>query len=1174
MKTPKRNTGLRADPNEGLEKDYVADPQVHKPEMRPGATAPDQPEPAPDAKVATSPKVEEPSEDLLSQPMKYVVSSEDAIDRVDLLLKLIKESRPDLESKVDLIMNQLAELDSSGGQVAPPSGTPGTQGAAPAPETTFSAGDKVTVEADGQTYTGTLVDQNEDGTWEVDTDQNMLLSNVQSSSLQAADENTAGAGMSLPASQRARVMLLAWTAPKVSQAVLTALVEGKTVTEALADKTPAEVQDLVDTWKSRVAEVGDQLESPEFIHNAIREAEEMIKKPVTAKKLRARKIKADAMERQVFEGPGVEIETKDGVTTWIQGVTAEDPNLKDMVEGEIEKVTPVQGWWGRFSMPGYLDATEWVFDVDQKACEEELDRVYGLEDEDPDLEASKKLKAGTKCEDCKKKPATTVVDGAHLCGPCGDKEKALLKEMNIGSGKVKAALEVGQLYVDHSDYDDTDTEFTILELGAGAELGKKHPEAYESAKREMSYDQHSSFAKTPCALVDAPGGPMIVSQAFLESDCKLEASKKLRAGIKRLPSGRWKDTNGNSYDSCEEAAEAEAHGMAEGEDPKADPESDEYKARHAAHVEELLGTKKLRLPAGALKASLARLKAKKIKAGAEAEAPEYRINTVSENEFEVIQNSDDELIGTYETYEEAVDAAGGEDNVEALDVQVIRLDPKTGKETGREPVMRNVRGRQLEASAFDEIKELELGNGWILRRKGAGKSEPKKDEAKPKDDKAPKTEKPEAKPFDLNEVKKNDTPAMAAARTLFANRGAKGQAKVLIALLTASIKTGAKVLGEALKFPELSTKTLIQAGLKMKAEAYNGWTNYSTWLVDLWLTNEEGSYNQLMELVAGPGEPHEKMDQIKALVEEMTAGVADSGLVADLVGAALAEVNWKEIVDSHVEEAPAAEAPPVEASLKAADEPDDDKAPKKPEAKKEEAPKAKDDKKPEDKKEAKGAEIEVVDAEGKVVDTLPDAFGNDSVTIIKLFQKLYPESAGKKSEKKDEPKDKSEPKKAEKKEPDLADKPKALPAAATKPLTDEDKELEAAQKNLENRIHQVRGMVSVLVQKNHVVADQKDIDDALMIQAKGKESLDAAMDAALSLAADRKFKELLAMPDANLLTLKASLPNLQPRATQIRVTASSEGLDIVDSLQVRAQKIAAGQGYSIGDAFGFNGRFR
>ena len=25
--------------------------------------------------------------------------------------------------------------------------------------------------------------------------------------------------------------------------------------------------------------------------------------------------------------------------------------------------------------------------------------------------------------------------------------------------------------------------------------------------------------------------------------------------------------------------------------------------------------------------------------------------------------------------------------------------------------------------------------------------------------------------------------------------------------------------------------------------AYNGWTNYETWCIHLWLTNEEGTYN-------------------------------------------------------------------------------------------------------------------------------------------------------------------------------------------------------------------------------------------------------------------------------------------------------------------------------------------
>lgn len=35
-------------------------------------------------------------------------------------------------------------------------------------------------------------------------------------------------------------------------------------------------------------------------------------------------------------------------------------------------------------------------------------------------------------------------------------------------------------------------------------------------------------------------------------------------------------------------------------------------------------------------------------------------------------------------------------------------------------------------------------------------------------------------------------------------------------------------------------------------EEYNGWTNHETWLMNLWLTNDESSYNVLLEALALP----------------------------------------------------------------------------------------------------------------------------------------------------------------------------------------------------------------------------------------------------------------------------------------------------------------------------------
>ena len=80
-------------------------------------------------------------------------------------------------------------------------------------------------------------------------------------------------------------------------------------------------------------------------------------------------------------------------------------------------------------------------------------------------------------------------------------------------------------------------------------------------------------------------------------------------------------------------------------------------------------------------------------------------------------------------------------------------------------------------------------------------------------------------------------------------------------------------------------------------EEYNGWSGYETWLVNLWLTNEPGSYEASREVAANGAEA------IKDLVEDWTSeGIEPSSMVADLLGAALSRVNWREIAESLIED--------------------------------------------------------------------------------------------------------------------------------------------------------------------------------------------------------------------------------------------------------------------------------
>ena len=83
----------------------------------------------------------------------------------------------------------------------------------------------------------------------------------------------------------------------------------------------------------------------------------------------------------------------------------------------------------------------------------------------------------------------------------------------------------------------------------------------------------------------------------------------------------------------------------------------------------------------------------------------------------------------------------------------------------------------------------------------------------------------------------------------------------------------------------------------MTTDTYNGWSTYETWLVNIWLTNDPSTYTAAREMAAYGA------DTLKDWVWSWaTEFVEPSSLTADLIGAALAEVNWQEIAESLLEE--------------------------------------------------------------------------------------------------------------------------------------------------------------------------------------------------------------------------------------------------------------------------------
>ena len=98
---------------------------------------------------------------------------------------------------------------------------------------------------------------------------------------------------------------------------------------------------------------------------------------------------------------------------------------------------------------------------------------------------------------------------------------------------------------------------------------------------------------------------------------------------------------------------------------------------------------------------------------------------------------------------------------------------------------------------------------------------------------------------------------------------------------------------------------------------YNGWSNYETWAVNLWLSNEEGSYRywtgRTREVIAETADDEDGRSALSRLAEELKESVHEecaiekASLAGDLMNAVLGEVDWCEIARSLIDD----ETPPA-----------------------------------------------------------------------------------------------------------------------------------------------------------------------------------------------------------------------------------------------------------------------
>lgn len=82
--------------------------------------------------------------------------------------------------------------------------------------------------------------------------------------------------------------------------------------------------------------------------------------------------------------------------------------------------------------------------------------------------------------------------------------------------------------------------------------------------------------------------------------------------------------------------------------------------------------------------------------------------------------------------------------------------------------------------------------------------------------------------------------------------------------------------------------------------SYNGWSNYETWVVNLWLTNDQRYYEELCNIVSSEDDLYNKAEALEDWLRFEYDGEYSS-IWADLINNSLAEVDWYEIVKMNQE---------------------------------------------------------------------------------------------------------------------------------------------------------------------------------------------------------------------------------------------------------------------------------
>ena len=83
---------------------------------------------------------------------------------------------------------------------------------------------------------------------------------------------------------------------------------------------------------------------------------------------------------------------------------------------------------------------------------------------------------------------------------------------------------------------------------------------------------------------------------------------------------------------------------------------------------------------------------------------------------------------------------------------------------------------------------------------------------------------------------------------------------------------------------------------------YNGWCNRETWVMNVWLTNDQCAYDALQHVMKAFESLGEQAEELEHWVRcEYGIDDLDVSVVSDLISTSLGRIDWFEIVQNNQE---------------------------------------------------------------------------------------------------------------------------------------------------------------------------------------------------------------------------------------------------------------------------------